>query len=1499
MINKYFAAVATTLAIASSQAQNANWVDQMQDASVNFYTVQQSFEQYWGDREIEKGKGWKQYKRWEAYMEPRVYPDGERPSSAVISEIYNWVFSNSAQADLGQWKPLGPFNGPSLGGIGRVNRITFDPQNNNIIWIATPAGGLWKSTDGGQSWTTNTDKLTNLGISDIVIHPTNSNIMYIGTGDRDGGDTYSFGVLKSIDGGNTWAPSGLTHVLTQQARINDLYMHPTNPDTLIACTNGGMFRTTDAGVTWTTIKNGGYNEIVQKPGNPNVLYVSTRGGTSNRIYKSTDNGQTWTMLSSSVLPGSSRRIELAVTDADSNYVYALYGNTSNGFGGLYRSTNDGASWTTQATSPNLLGWQTSGNDAGGQAWYDLALAVSPDDKDEIYVGGVNIWKSGNGGVSWSLAAHWYGGGGAPYVHADIHDLEFKPNSNELFAGTDGGVYRDKPNQHSWDALNNGLNITQYYKFSNSLSDTTHIVAGAQDNGTHYLRNSGWDDIYGGDGMDCAIDTKNPNTVYVSVYYGDFDKSTNGGYSYGASFNLPPSGTGNWVTPFLMDPNHPDTLYAGFSSIWRSFNGGASFTSLNSSTGGGNVDVLAIAPENSNVIFAGNAHRSYISTNYGTSWSQMNHGGGRSVSGIAAAHDNPDHIIVTKSGYTATDKVYESTDGGSTFTNISNGLPNVPVNCVVIENNSIHGTYIGTDIGVFYKDDNNPAWSSFNYNLPNVIVTELEINYINNKLRSATYGRGVWESPLYGDLVPPTAVAQLPMTACSGDTVTLEHNAQYSPDYFTWSISPSTFTFVNGTSASSENPEVVFQQSGFYDVGFAVENVIGSDSSYYPAAIAVGGLPIDYHTDFEIATDNNYWSYDNNNMGWEQINSSLGMAFRANLFNSTSGSNYDLISPAFDLSGHDSVWLSYDYAYSGTVTNSSDSLLIYASSGCSENWILLSARGEDGMGSFQTTSGTNSKFNPGSGQWCNNSTSNCLDVDLSAFAGQPGVRVKFAAINAGGNDIYLDNVSIMGNPSTKPVPDFSTVPTICALDTLTLMNLTNGSATSYKWTLTGPATIVSTSANPSIAFHQAGSYTVKLKATNAIGSDSLVKTGYITVLPADSVSMSLNYAGAYYCSNDTLAMTATVSNTGNSPVYTWYKNQIEVGKSNSPVFDFTQLQAGDVIYAAVESSADCAFPKKAYSDTAVINIHQPVNLSITPVGKLCSTNNSIGLSATPAGGQFSGNGVSNGSFDPSVAGSGLHRVTYTYIDGQGCTYFSNIQIEVEDPINITIDQSYSVCSDFGPKSLTLASPAGGTYSGNGVFSNAIYPDSLGPGQHPVTYSYTTPSCGVVTKTFNVTIHQASTPYIIVKPNLLECSANASFYQWYRGNGASIPGANNKTYVPASNDNYRVDILDSNGCFARTAYSSYSVGLEEIPIGFEFDIFPNPATTVLNIDLKYPGATKMTLSISNTSGQMVMEENLQLHESLSKSIDISLLPQGVYLLHLKGSALHITKKIIVKH
>ncbi|GAB1373010.1 hypothetical protein MASR1M45_30740 [Candidatus Kapaibacterium sp.] len=458
--------------------------------------------------------GWKAFKRWEWQWEQRVYPDGNFPSSShIFNEKTKWKNRKDNKEKLQEvnsWVSLGPYTSPGgYAGLGRLNWIEEDPNyngtTNTTIWVGSPSGGLWKSTDDGSTWTSKFDNFNCLGVSSIAIQPDTTSIMYIATGDGDASDTYSIGVLKSTDGGETWNTTGLNWSTSNTRTIRKIIMSPTDFKTLFAATSIGIFRTTNSGNSWSQLNSGTYYDIEFKPGNPTTLYASS----ATTIIRSTNNGSNWTTLTNGLPTTNLRRTELAVSPADTNVVYALYGysggNNNNGFYGVYKTTNAGDNWTAVYTYDggglNLLGWNSNGSDAGGQAWYDLVLACSPTDINEIYVGGVNIWRSTNGGSSWSIVAHWTGTGAAA-VHADHHYLGFAKSTNRLYNGNDGGIYRSTNKGSNWSWLGNGLNITQYYRLGASKTNSARIIAGSQDNGTKLLKSGTWSDAIGGDGMEC-------------------------------------------------------------------------------------------------------------------------------------------------------------------------------------------------------------------------------------------------------------------------------------------------------------------------------------------------------------------------------------------------------------------------------------------------------------------------------------------------------------------------------------------------------------------------------------------------------------------------------------------------------------------------------------------------------------------------------------------------------------------------------------------------------------------------------------------------------------------------------------------------------------------------------------------------------------------------------------------------------------------------------------
>ena len=743
------------------------WAEVSSSVTPNFYRMKTSGDDALNAVKTQKGKGFKAFKRWEKYWDQRVFSDGSFPPANLVQknwELYQVEKSLSALIPGSSWTSLGP-NSSSGGyaGIGRINRLTFHPSNSSIIFACTAGGGLWKTTNGGTSWVPLTDNLASIGTSGLVINPTDPNIMYLATGDGDGADTYSYGVLKSTDGGLTWNATGLT--FTTGTVIYKLQQHATDPNILLAGTNGGLYRTANGGTSWTKVVASGQFYDIEALSATNMVAV-TKGG----FYRSTDSGATWVLVTTIASTG---RIALAVSAANTDFVGALVSNTSNGFKGFYASVDGGLTYTLRSSTPNLMGWETNGSDSGGQAWYDLCMAVSPTDVNQIIVGGVNTWKSNNGGVSWSIMTNWYQTSTVPAMHADQHDLIFL-NSSTIYAANDGGIYRSTNNGVSWTDLTNGMSISQLYRAGAAQTDT-RIIAGLQDNGTKLRSTTGtWSDEIGGDGMDCAIDPTNASYMYGTLYYGDIQRSTNGGSSWTSI--TPSTGTdGAWVSPVLLDPVNPATIYLGYKDLMKSTDRGTTWSAISAGQTGGNfISNIAVAPSNPLVIYISWGTAMAKTVNGGTSWTTITMPISSQISSLLVDPTNPNNLYATYSNFTASSKVYFSNNGGTSWTNISGTLPNIPANKIIYQTGSNGALYLGMDVGIYYRDNTQTDWSLYNSGLPNVEIFDLEIRYSDKKLIAATYGRGLWESPLYvgTPLSVPAVSSFSPTSATKGNTVTI-------------------------------------------------------------------------------------------------------------------------------------------------------------------------------------------------------------------------------------------------------------------------------------------------------------------------------------------------------------------------------------------------------------------------------------------------------------------------------------------------------------------------------------------------------------------------------------------------------------------------------------------------------------------------------------------------------------------------------------------------------
>lgn len=805
----------------NTQAQP--WVESMLDKNRSFYDVQEEFNSYFDTIENKKGTGYKPFKRWEAQMLPRVFPSGFRSDvDFEIQENRSNLKSNS------NWTPLGPVNFDTQNPIswvfntnwsGRVNVITADPNNSQILYAGTPSGGLWKTSDGGVQWTALTDKLAALGVSAIAIHPTNSNEIYIGTGDKNATDTYSVGILKSTDGGQSWTQHGMMHEVQSGIQIRKLLIHPNSPNIMLCGTNGGLFKSTDTGLTWTKVLTESIRDIDFNIANPSIIYA-----TSTQFFKSIDNGDNFTQITTGTPPNSEiGRLEIALTQDNPEVVYFVgASNLDGGYAGLWKSSDSGESFNLQSSSPNILGYDEAGLGQGGQGWYDLDVAVNPTNENDVYVGGIILFHSTDGGTSWTAPTNYNHHANA---HGDIHSLSFI--NDKLYCTNDGGIFYGSNNgSGNWNYIASEISNHQAYRMAIDPQDPQRILIGAQDNGYNLRQNNQWYFLGGGDGMECIFHPTNTNILYASWQNANLDKSIDGGIDFSSISPDVPAEYAAWTAPFEMDRFDSETLYLGFENIQKSINGGASWNSI-SNFDMGSLSSIQQSYQDENVLYASSFSTIQKTTDGGASWTEISQT--LPESAITFMHIDPQNdqnLYVAFSGYQDFEKLYFTNDAGSTWQNLSYNLPNLPLNCIEIDE-STGGIYVGMDVGIYYLDENLSAWQPFFEDLPNVIINELEITSSIGKIRAATFGRGVWESDLWTpeQVTPEADMVFNANNICIGDSIQFSDNSLNAAPGWQWS-------FLGGTPATSTlpNPKVYFPASGNYQVTLTVNNTLGSDVS---------------------------------------------------------------------------------------------------------------------------------------------------------------------------------------------------------------------------------------------------------------------------------------------------------------------------------------------------------------------------------------------------------------------------------------------------------------------------------------------------------------------------------------------------------------------------------------------------------------------------------------------------------------------------------------------
>ena len=780
--------------------------------SLEYRDMEAAYEQWAQNTDLDQAKGWKWYARWLEEQAVRAGGDGsfgdQRPLfQAAMEKIAAQQDRVSLRSP--SWMPAGPEAYPILGrpfiirGMGRINCITFHPTDPNTFWVGVAQGGIWKTTNGGQSWLPLSEGLPILRISDIAVNPNNPDELYASLGDyayvavalnldnRKRHTHYGMGVFKSTDGGQNWAPTGLTFEQTELdgSLTRRVFVHHENGQRLVAAGIFGVRISNDGGASWQPTFNDLIFDIERSPADPNTLYASsgflaTLNQGNAGIWKSTDFGQTWEQLEADIPPTNAvQRIELAISPSNPDYVYALACDMDKGFYGLYRSTNAGESWELRSTEPNILHWY-EGNGNGGQGTYDLTIIVNPNNPDRIYTGGINIWGSNDGGLTWGIASYWVGSEIRQSIHADQHFMAYNPLDGKIYACNDGGVSRTDeivPGsadslfnvggytfQTEWEDLAGGMQITSFYRLGLSQSVPGDLIAGSQDNSSWIKQGDNWVNTIGGDGMEGLIHPTNPNILYGSSQYGNIVVSYDGGENfYGVSNGLPtePGEQAAWTTPFMLEPGNPNVLYIAYTNLFKSNNGGNSWEKISSFPGfKAPTSSFVVSPANPSHIYlahrifhsAGEPGKMWRTQNGGQSWENITTGLPDSLffTYVTADEQDPGLAWATIGGFADGVKVFRTIDGGDSWENISFDLPNIPVNCIVQDPNSEANTiYIGTDIGVYVHNDDMAGWEPYSENMPNVIVSELEILASEKKIYAATFGRGIWEGNTMDEVVP--------------------------------------------------------------------------------------------------------------------------------------------------------------------------------------------------------------------------------------------------------------------------------------------------------------------------------------------------------------------------------------------------------------------------------------------------------------------------------------------------------------------------------------------------------------------------------------------------------------------------------------------------------------------------------------------------------------------------------------------------------------------------
>ncbi|HPF10696.1 MAG TPA: T9SS type A sorting domain-containing protein [Flavobacteriaceae bacterium] len=707
----------------------------------------------------------------------RAYPNNFINREALQkAAIQIEAIKNSYNKTAGsEWELVGPLNTG-----GRITDVAISPDSDDILYVGTATGGVFKTTDAGASWTPIFDEISKPSIGDLAIAPSNSQRIYVGTGEANGSATdgayFGNGIYRSDNAGATWSHIGLE----QSDHIGRIAVDPTNPDRVFVAASGklygynperGIYRTTNGGTTWEQVlfvtDSTAAIDVVMNPQNTNILFAAlwerTRkpwqrdyGGVTSAIHRSLDGGNTWTELGAAQgLPApdaQTGRIGLAISKSNPSTIYARYttNEITNEFNGLYRSDDNGNTWSL-VTLNDLIGVDSS------FGWYFGNLRVNPTDPDEVYILGQLIQKTTDGGANWQNING---------MHVDHHALEYSENNPDfILAGNDGGAYVSQNGGNSWNKFTN-LPITQFYNIEVDYLQPERLYGGTQDNNTIRTLSGGtsdWNSIIGGDGFHVNVDPSDNNYVYGESQFGALRRSTDGGNNFSNGTNgIDGSDRVNWNTPVVLSPFNPEKMFYGSNRLYTS-DRAVSWTPISpdltdglhpsGSLSYGTLTAIAASYLNLNTIYVGSDDGNVqVTFDGGASWTNISNGlPDRYITSIAISPSNDLIAYVTLSGFGVLDydpHVFKTIDGGQNWMDISSNLPSIPANDIILNSNE-DVLFLATDLAVWYSLNDGGSWELLGTNLPMTVIRDLKLHEPTNMLYAGTFGRSMHRYDLSG------------------------------------------------------------------------------------------------------------------------------------------------------------------------------------------------------------------------------------------------------------------------------------------------------------------------------------------------------------------------------------------------------------------------------------------------------------------------------------------------------------------------------------------------------------------------------------------------------------------------------------------------------------------------------------------------------------------------------------------------------------------------------